>query len=347
MYNKLNPQNGGFFLKKKICLSIIYIFSSVIVAPVLLTMCFSGRINSVENKYKDNYSDNTIPSTSSETALQENVTVYNPELTENNKANSDFENYIVGVVSAEMPASFEEEALKAQAVAARTYAYRQIIHDNIKFSQINPSNFGQAYITTDEMKKRWGNNFNNWYTKIKNAVYDTSGEILVYNNAPILAAFHSTSSGITESSENVWSNKLPYLRSVESKEDENAPNFISKTTVTKEEFKIKINSLNANITKDEVNNITITERSAAGYVTKIKIGDKTFSGKDIRNVLGLRSTNFTITYDANNIIFTTKGYGHGAGMSQYGANFMAQKGSNYKQILEHYYYGVEFMHITG
>jgi len=256
--------------------------------------------------------------------------------------NPQMESYIIGVVAAEMPVSFEKEALKAQAVAARTYAYRQV-----GSSEIKPENIGQAYITVDEMKKNWGNNFEQNYKKICDAVNETKNEIMVCGGEPILAAFHSTSGGMTESSENVWSEKLSYLVSVDSYEDENAPNFLSEVKMSKSDF-IKKFSEKGSVFSDNIqNDISITERTKADYVSKIKIGGKVFKGSEVRTILSLRSANFTVSYNDNEIIFTSKGYGHGAGMSQYGANFMALKGNDYKKILSHYYYGVEFISIKG
>ncbi len=256
--------------------------------------------------------------------------------------NPQMESYIIGVVAAEMPASFEEEALKAQAVAARTYAYRQVGN-----SEIKPENIGQAYITVEEMKKNWGNNFEENYKKISDAVNATKNEIMVYDGEPILAAFHSTSGGMTESSENVWSEKLSYLVSVDSHEDENAPDFLSEVKVPKEEFIEKFSEKGAVFSDNIQNDIEITERTAADYVSEIKIGGKAFKGSEVRQILSLRSSNFTVSYNEGEVIFTSKGYGHGAGMSQYGANFMALEGNDYKKILSHYYYGVEFISLKG
>lgn len=285
----------------------------------------------------------------------ENIEVYSPQIyydedkKENKEENkeeyksvnfeeNDLEEYITGVVAAEMPANFNMEALKAQAVAARTYAIK---HLNGKYSDIKPEKIGQAYINQEEMKRRWGNNFNNYYNKIKTAVYSTKGLILEYNGEAIEAVFHSTSSGMTENSENVWGKSLPYIKSVESKVDEKAPNFCVEVSFEKNEFEDKIKkAVNG---AEKVNNIydsfKITKRSSAGYVLEASFGNIKTKGSEIRTALGLRSTDFEIKRVDNKIIFTTKGYGHGAGMSQYGAEFMAQEGKSYKEILSHYYSG--------
>lgn len=249
-----------------------------------------------------------------------------------------FEEYIVGVVAAEMPVSFEEEALKAQAIASRTYAYRRIedINEEVDYTKI-----GQAYISVEDLKSKWGDNFDTYYAKIYNAVYSTKGLIMTYDGEAIEAVFHSTSAGVTEDAENVWGNSLPYIKSVDSKQDENAPNFIYNTVVSNEEFINKILEKLPDIDKDEIiNSFEITKTSDAGYVLEVTVCQNTIAGKDIRTMFDLRSTNFTIQKNEDNITFTTKGYGHGAGMSQYGAEFMAKEGKTYEEILNHYYSGI-------
>jgi len=307
--------------------------------PFFLTEFFFGSNNNV-----------TVPSDLEYYENNGDIDTYSPdyELMDSNnisvkEENPEMESYIIGVVAAEMPVSFEIEALKAQAVAARTYAYRQVGVSK----KIEPKNIGQAFVTVEEMKKNWGENFEKNYNKVCSAVNATKNEIMVYGGEPILAAFHSTSGGITENSENVWSEKLSYLKSVDSHEDENAPNFLFNSDFLQSEFKSIFQKEGCTFSSDLKKDISILKRTDAGYVTQIKIGGKVFKGSNVRSLLSLRSTNFTISYDKDKIVFTTKGYGHGAGMSQYGANFMAKKNKNYKEILSHYYYGVEFISIKG
>lgn len=248
------------------------------------------------------------------------------------------ENYILGVVGAEMPISFEEEALKAQAVAARTYAYKRVGNTN---NPINHKNIGQAYENVEQMKKKWGSNFQNYYDKLKKAVYSTKGEIMIYNNEPIEAVFHSTSAGITEVSENIWGKNLPYIKSVDSSFDEKAPDFLYTKKINKNDFINKISEKFPNIDKSQIiKSFQVLKRSDAGYVLEVDVCGQKLTGRDIRTMFNLRSTNFTV--NKNDFIeFTTKGYGHGAGMSQYGANFMAQQGKTYVEILNHYYKGIQ------
>lgn len=236
---------------------------------------------------------------------------------------TELEDYVIGVVAGEMSPDFPYEALKAQAVAARTYAYRAMKED----PNIDVKSLWQNYITTDDMKKRWGKDYDKWYKKIKGVVYDTAGEIIEYNNEPILAAFYSTSCGKTEECENVWTQDLPYLKSVTSEGDIYSPYYENTVRVSKPQL-LKIYG---------GSNISISERTPAGYVKSVKIGNKTISGEKIRSTFSLRSTAFSIEDKGDSIIFTTKGFGHGVGMSQYGACYMANNGSDYIEILTHYY----------
>lgn len=325
---------------KKVFAVIIYVVSITSLLPTMITL----YISSLNPKEIDNHSENNIVSDviNEKDIYENNVKVYNPETEEISDVG--FEYYIKGVVAAEMPALFEEEALKAQAVAARTYAIKHV--DDI--NNIDADKIGQAYISIEQMKKNWGNNFDEYYKRVSNAVDSTQGEIMVYNDEPIEAVFHSTSAGITESAENIWTSSLPYLKSVDSSQDKNAPDFIHETVIKNTEFvkKLKQKYNDINITTDNlINQIKILSRTQANYVDKISIGNKTFTGKQVREIFGLRSSNFTVKSDENSIIFTTKGYGHGAGMSQYGANFMAQEGNTYTQILKHYYDGIDIKKI--
>lgn len=256
--------------------------------------------------------------------------------------NNVFEDYIVGVVGAEMPISFETEALKAQAVAARTYAYKRV--DDIN-KPVDYKSIGQAYNSVEQMKQKWGSNFDTYYNKVKDAVYSTKGEIMTYNNEPIEAVFHSTSAGQTEVSENIWGKSLPYIKSVDSKVDEKAPNFVYTTSIPNSQIVDKI-SKEYGLDKNKIiETFQIGKRSDAGYVLNVSICGKNISAREIRTLFGLRSTNFTINKTKNSIDFTTKGYGHGAGMSQYGANFMAQEGKTYQEILMHYYDGISLQKV--
>lgn len=237
----------------------------------------------------------------------------------------ELEEYVAGVVAGEMPINFPYEALKAQAVAARTYAVRA----KKESPDISYNDIDQAYITTDRMKKMWGSSFEENYNKILSVVQATAGEILTYNKEPILAVFCSTTNGYTEECENVWTQNLPYLSSVKSIGDELSPYFSETKEITKAGLKALTGS----------ESIAVAKRTQAGYVTEVRAGNKTYSGNKIRSLLGLKSTSFEITDKGSSVVITTKGYGHGLGMSQYGACYMANHGSSYREILEHYYKG--------
>lgn len=328
-----------FKILKKCTFFLFYVIIILVILPYLLVKKDFCSADKNISDYENGSMANELFSGDYQFNSDENNILQKSNI--NFEENPQMESYIIGVVAAEMPVSFESEALKAQAVAARTYAYRQV-----GTSAINPDKIGQAFISVDEMKKRWGDDFEKNYSKIKNVVQSTKNEIMIYDGEPILAVFHSTSGGITENSENVWSEKLDYLKSVDSHDDENAPDFLHKSEFTTAEFKKIFSDEGCIFSNDLVNDISILQRTDAGYVTLIEIGGKNFKGSYVRLKLSLRSTNFTIDFDNDKIIFNTKGYGHGAGMSQYGANFMAKNKKNYREILSHYYYGVEFISIT-
>lgn len=247
----------------------------------------------------------------------------------------ELEEYIVGVVAGEMPASFNEEALKAQAVAARTYAAFKITTSTNEYAVVTDVT-DQHYITTKEMKELWGNDYDKYYGKIKKAVNETKNQIMFYEDKIVEAYYFAMSNGYTENCEEVFSQKRDYLQSVASVYDNDSINNFSVTKVlTKQEF---LNKLSITSNDILINNI---ERSKTNRVLEITINNKTFLGTEVRNLLGLRSTDFTISIKDDEVQITTKGYGHGVGMSQYGANGMANVGFNYEEILKYYYQNIE------
>ncbi len=247
------------------------------------------------------------------------------------------ESYVTGVVAAEMPAEFEAEALKAQAVCARTYAVRYMEERD---SAEIPYDIYQAYCTVNDMRDKWGSDFDKYYSKVTDAVKATEGQIMIYENEPVLAVFHSMSAGQTEDSENIWGGEVDYLKSVDSSFDAGSPGFITEQGFSIDHVKSVLKGYTSDIAFDD-DLLIVTERTEAGYVKEVKAGNKTFTGKQIRELLGLRSANFEIVYRGNDIVFITKGFGHGAGLSQYGANHMAKAGSTYIEILNHYYTGID------
>lgn len=257
------------------------------------------------------------------------VTIYRSN---GNVVSMDLEEYLIGVVGAEMPASFQMEALKAQAVVARTYALKLLASGKKLTDTVST----QVYKDNNELKKLWGNSYSTYYQKIKEAVISTKGVSVYYQGNYINALYHSTSNGKTEDASMVWGNSVPYLKSVDSKWDIQASSYLREI---KEDFTNVLNLLG--ISNDTNIQFEIISRDESGRVEKIKVGDKIFDGVTFRNLLKLRSTDFSIMVINNQVSITTKGYGHGVGLSQYGANGMAQEGYTYKEILKHYYTGVE------
>lgn len=272
------------------------------------------------NADNTNVNNTTNSSVSEITVYRSNGSVINLNITD----------YLIGVVSSEMPASFNLEALKAQSVLARTYALKA----KQTGKKLTDTVSTQSYIDMDQMKNKWGNSFNTYYNKIKNAVENTNGEYLSYNGNYIEALYHSTNNGKTESSLDVFGNYYPYLISVSSEYDKNASSYLRTINMSLDTIS---NKLGLSLNNDSV--INILSYTDGGNIKEININGNNFSGKKVRELLGLRSADFDISISDNNANITTRGYGHGVGMSQYGANGMANAGYSYKNILSHYYPG--------
>ena len=243
----------------------------------------------------------------------------------------ELEDYVTGVVGAEMPALFSSEALKAQAVIARTYALKA----NSMGRTLSDNESSQSYKDNGELVSMWGGNYSSYYSKIKDAVNSTNGVYLTYNGNYIEAVYHSTSNGRTEDSSNVWGNSFPYLVSVDSVYDNSNPSFSISKTFSYSDLSSKLGfSVDANT------EFNVLGHTSGGRVSNISVGGVNFSGVSFRSMLGLRSTDFDISKIDDGVVITTRGYGHGVGMSQYGANGMAKAGYSYRDILLHYYPGV-------
>ena len=283
-----------------------------------------------ESKKEESIKDEDSVSESIDTHVDNNtyVTLYRKN---GSIIKIELEEYVIGVVGAEMPASFNSEALKAQAIVARTYTLKAL-ESNKKLTDNNST---QNYKDNDELKQMWGISYDTYYNKVKNAVNSTKGIYLTYNGEIIDAVYHSTSNGYTEDSVNVWGNKKPYLKSVNSPYDSTNKSFQVTTFYSYEDISNKLDNL---VNQDTEFNIL--GRNESNRVELIELNGINYSGTKFRNLLGLRSTDFIIEKVDNGINITTKGYGHGVGMSQYGANGMANNGSNYRDILIHYYSGV-------
>lgn len=248
------------------------------------------------------------------------------------------EDYIIGVVSCEMPASYEFEALKAQAIASRTYALEKMNANN-SYDLENSTN-NQCYHDNAKLISKWGNNYEKYYSKISKAVKETKGFYMTYNGKIIKAFYFSTSNGYTEDVKDVFGSNLDYLSSVESSWDKNNKNFEKTINITEEEFLRKLN-----INDKVLNKVEILSRTKSNRVNEIIINTTKFKGTKFRKLLGIRSTDFDIEKKDNLIYITTRGYGHGVGLSQYGANEMAKLGYSYDEILKHYYKNIEINNV--
>lgn len=258
----------------------------------------------------------------------------------------DLGTYLVGVVRAEMPASFEPEALKAQAVAARTYTLYKIQtggNHGETADICTDSACCQAYIGEERARSNWGENADEYEKKIEDAVTGTDGQTILYGGVPILAVFHSSSAGLTRAAGEVWLNDLPYLQAVDSPEAKDAiPNYYSRSELTAEAFKTKFLAAHpeADLSGPMSGWLGNAVTDTAGSVATLSVGGVTVKGSELRSILGLRSACFEWEVEDGKLVFFVTGYGHGVGLSQYGANQMAAEGADYQEILTHYYTGV-------
>ena len=251
-----------------------------------------------------------------------------------------FEEYVKGVLAGEMPTSFELEALKAQAVAARSYALIQMKKNESKDYDVVNTVDNQVYLTDEKLKEKWKDEYVSKVNKLKTAVTETKGEYLTYNGEIAETLFFSTSTGKTENSEEVFSSKVPYLRSVVSTWDEASPAYEDTASFELADFYNKLGLEYSNKV-----NFEILEKTSTGRNKKVKINGVEFTGRDVASKLKLRSNYFNIIQNNDKITITTKGFGHGVGMSQYGALGMAKEGYTYDKILKHYYQGTEIKKI--
>ena len=338
---------------KKVLLYFILFILICFVIPAMLTK----RTVSTSTEMKENVIDNVQEGNSEKSDSQEQIYNYSKYGTivllhkktgEVEQVNLD--EYLCNVVSAEMPADYEIEALKAQAIVARTYTIYKCInkkHDNADIC--DDSACCQAWISKEDRLARWeeSKRESNWQ-KICDCVNSTKGKIVTYNNQPINAFFHSNSGGTTETPVNVWGGTgFPYLQSVETSGEDSYTQYSSEAVFTQEELINKLKEKYADIIIDFSNteDIKIVENTESTRVKTIKFGNHQISGVEARTLLGLRSTNFEIIREGENIKFSVKGYGHGVGMSQTGADAMAKQGSTADDIIKHFYTGIEITNI--
>jgi stage II sporulation protein D len=264
------------------------------------------------------------------------------------------EEYVVGVVAAEMPASFELEALKAQAVVARTYAVNSMrifgghgCPDYPGADICTDPTTSQAWFDTEDLRREWGLfGYYLYRRRVEQAVRETMGLIVTYGGQPIDAVYHSTSGGKTETARAVWGGDQPYLQSVPSPHEEEAPKYTTTKRFGFAELAARLEMPLAELERClREEGLQITEYTPGGRVGAVTVGQHTWSGRDLREALDLASTWFDIGVERNTVTLQVRGYGHGVGMSQYGANAMAERGSTYVEIIKHYYTGVQVLPI--
>ena len=291
--------------------------------------------------------ETTPPDTSAPSAEDKKITVGVFLIDDDKVTQMTLEEYIICVVAAEMPYTFHTEALKAQAVAARTYCLYKLFHGSSHENGAEVCtdySHCAAFISRDELLSRYGEQVTNSITaKISNAVKATEGQILVYNGEPILAAFHSRSYKRTESSLNVWGGYRPYLVSVPTPESDS----ISNVTLTNEQLNELFSSSSVVECVTAEKNKLISETNDSGRQSVLSYNGRSVKAKLLRSLFGFRSTAFEYKKTEDGYIFTVHGYGHGVGMSQYGANEMAKNGAGYEEILKHYYTGVSFSEVES
>ncbi|MBQ2135902.1 MAG: stage II sporulation protein D [Clostridia bacterium] len=280
--------------------------------------------------------DGSVKQTEAKTKEKtETVKLYNPQNGETQLI--DMDEYIFGVVAAEMPVLYEIEALKAQAVAAYTFTlFRKNANKEKDYDITSDFTVDQSYISKTQAQEKWGDKAEEYTEKIEKAVSEVSGLAITYDSLPILAVYSASSCGKTQNAADVWGGKYPYLVSVDSEWDKLSADNISKVTISADELKAKLSSL-VQISGDTTEWIKNITKNKAGYVTCLEISGKEVSGNDIRNALDLKSSAFDVSLGESAFTFTVSGYGHGVGMSQTGANGMAKESFDYKEILSHYY----------
>lgn len=333
---------------KKLLLYLLVFIIVIFIVPVLLT----NREKTIQTSNKNTQDKSNLEEQNNNGNTNQDVNTENSRTIKllhketNEVEEVDLEDYIVHVVSAEMPADFEEEALKAQAIVARTYTMYKINNPKHDEADIcDDSTCCQAWVSKEKRFERWGEDIAeaNW-NKIVKCVNDTKGKIVTYNNEPINAFFHANSGGTTEMPSAVWGgSNLPYLQVVETAGEEGYTQYSSEVVLSFDELINKIKEKYSDITIDFNNNedIKITEYTESGRVKTVKFGNHQLSGVETRTILGLKSTNFDFEKGDGKITFNVKGYGHGVGMSQTGADSLAKQGKNAEEIIKHFYKDVE------
>lgn len=325
--------------KLYLCVFIIIFFAMLTIPMVSLGNKGENNVESVAK---------TVKTVQKSTLAQSNSKKIKVYLSETKKISEiSITEYLVGVILCEMDESYPDEALKAQAVAAHTLLiYRQNENSEKDYDITDDYSVDQGYLTPEKRKKKYENQTENLEKRAEKLVKTVENEAIFYKNEPILAVYHDTSGGKTENAKDIWGGDYPYLVSVESISDLLNPEYLSTVTYTKQEFLSRLKSLGGNLPESEENYIGKSSTTDSGTVKTVEIGKKSFSGQKIRDAFDLRSANFDIEYKEGKFVFTVRGFGHGVGMSQYGAKFMGEEGSNYKEILQWYYTGCQVKSIS-
>lgn len=247
--------------------------------------------------------------------------------------------YVIGCVAAEMSPLYHSEALKAQAIASYTYA--MYITENTENLISDSPEKNQGYLSENERKEKWKENYDAYEKKIEDAVDAVNGYIITYEGKAALTVYHSICIGKTHSAENMWGEDYPYLKSVESSGDILSPNRVAKHTFQKDEYVDILKKSGFLISEKSEENAGTIMTDSDGYVSEIEINKKSISGPEFREIFGLESSCFEVKYSDEEYIITCSGNGHGVGMSQYGADYMARQGSTWQEIILHYYSGAE------
>jgi len=339
-------------MKKAYFIIILIILLTIILSPVILlpkkeknglddTITSKADISNSSKEDKNNDNDEEI------SELVKNFTLYNHKSGEIETISR--EDYVFGVVASEMSMGYSDEALKAQAVAAYTYAYykrslRLSLGDLLSdYDLTTNSLLDQGYLTREEATEKWGNKAEEYAKRLDNIISLVEGYLITYEGEPILASYHSISGGKTESAKNVWGKDYAYLQPVQSVGDLLSPSYLTSVSFSTADFAKICEELDTELSEDPEGWASAPEYSSSGTVTQCTIGTKSLTGVEIRSAFSLRSANFSLEYSDGEFDFAVRGYGHGVGMSQYGANYMALQGSTFKEIMGWYYTDCEIV----
>ncbi len=321
-----------------ILLCVIMVFSP------LITLAVKNKTASAEGEsITSSFSEAETKEKAEETSEEEKQTIKVSDVSSGKVIELEIYDYVLGVMASEMPVSYHEEALKAQAVASYTYALW--VKENSDNSQnelydiTNSSSKHQSFRTQEELKEKWGKKYDDYISVYKNALNSVLGQYLSYENKPILAVYHAISSGTTESAKTVWKGDLPYLKSVNAIGDTLSPDYDSERSFNKQEFLSILKEHSVKAEENGVVDFSHKQSESSFYIEELTLNGKVFSGTEIMGIFSLPSPNFTLSYSDEKYVFSCKGKGHGIGMSQYSADYMARQGSSYKEILEHFYCG--------